>query len=190
MSIYERGGKRCLDVTLAVVSVIVLCPLLLIVALLIWAEDGGSVIFRQRRVGRNRREFKLLKFRSMHENVGDVPSSEAGALPVTRIGRFLRRTNLDELPQLANIIRGEMSLVGPRPALPTQASLIESRIHLGAFVIRPGLTGLAQVSSYDGMPITEKAARDAEYARTVSLRGDLQIMFRTIGYLFRPPPVY
>ena len=92
--------------------------------------------------------------------------------------------------QLVNILRGEMSIVGPRPALPTQTELIALRIEQGTFEVRPGLTGLAQVSSYDGMPATEKAMRDADYARAISLMNDLKIIWRTFGYLRRPPPVY
>ena len=188
--LYIRGGKRCLDCFLALVSLVALSPMLLVIALLVRREDGGRVIFRQRRLGRHQLPFALLKFRSMRENVGDLPSSQASALPITRIGRLLRRTNLDELPQLVNILRGEMSIVGPRPALPTQTELIALRDEQGTFEVRPGLTGLAQVSSYDGMPATEKAMHDADYARAISLMNDLKIIWRTFGYLRRPPPVY
>ncbi|MBI3790817.1 MAG: sugar transferase [Gemmatimonadetes bacterium] len=187
---YRDGGKRVLDVAIALASLVVLSPVLAVVALLIKREDGGRVIFRQRRIGRGQRPFELLKFRSMRENVGDVPSTQAGGLPVTRIGSVIRRTNLDELPQLVNILRGDMSVVGPRPALASQTELIALRASNGAFDVRPGLTGLAQVSAYDGMPATEKARCDATYAQAITLLGDLTIIWRTFGYLRRPPPVY
>lgn len=189
-SVYASGGKRCLDIVLAIVALVALSPLMLVVAALIRLEGGGRVIFRQRRIGRAQRPFELLKFRSMRKNLGDLPSSEARSLPITRVGRVIRRTNVDELPQLLNILRGEMSIVGPRPAIPSQSELIALREASGAFAVWPGLTGLAQIYSYDGMPVAEKAARDAEYARAISLMRDLQIIWRTLGYLRRPPPVY
>jgi O-antigen biosynthesis protein WbqP len=189
-NLYARAGKRCLDVALAVVALVALSPLLLLVAVLVRLEDGGRVVFRQRRVGRDQQTFELLKFRSMRTDVGDVQSSEAQSLPITRIGRVIRRMSVDELPQLINILRGEMSIVGPRPPIPSQHELIALREASGAFSVRPGLTGLAQVSGYDGMPNAEKAACDAEYAREISLRRDLRIIWRTLAYLRRIPPVY
>ena len=189
-ALYVHGGKRCLDITLGLLALITLSPLLLLIAFLVRSEDGGCVIFRQRRTGRDKRPFELLKFRSMRENVGDRPSLYASTLPITRVGRVLRRTNLDELPQLVNILRGDMSIVGPRPALPSQADLIALREANGSFCVRPGLTGLAQVGAYDGMSTNEKAMMDADYARSVTLFRDLHIIWRTIGYLRRPPPVY
>lgn len=187
---YSEHGKRCLDVLLALLALIVLFPLLLLTACGVWLEDRGTILFRQRRIGRHAESFELLKFRSMPENVGDLASTDGRGLPLTRIGRILRRTNIDELPQLVNILKGEMSVVGPRPAIATQVELIELRRRTGALSARPGLTGLAQVSAYDAMPVTEKAARDAEYAATVSLAVDVKIILRTFAYLLRPPPVY
>lgn len=183
-------GKRLLDVILATITLVILGPLLLLIAILIKAEDGGQVIFRQRRVGRSQRPFVLLKFRSMRENVGDLPSNAATGLPITRIGRVLRRTNLDEVPQLINIMRGDMSIVGPRPALSSQDELISRRSASGADQVRPGLTGLAQVTSYDGMSVEEKAIRDAQYVSSISFVTDISIIWRTLSYLRRTPPVY
>lgn len=179
-----------MDILLAASALVVLLPLLLVVAVVIKAQDGGKVIFRQKRIGRRQVPFELLKFRSMRENVGELPSDSAGGLPVTRFGHFLRRTNIDELPQLVNILRGEMSIVGPRPALRSQVELIAARAANGAFEARPGLTGLAQVSAYDRMPVAEKAAFDCEYSRDVRFLKDVHVILRTFGYLRRPPPVY
>lgn len=167
-----------------------LSPVLAIVAAAIRLEDGGSVLFRQTRAGRNGQPFDMLKFRSMPERTADVPSASAGNLTVTRVGKLIRRLNVDELPQLVNILRGEMSLVGPRPALPSQNDLLAMRSRGISASLRPGLTGLAQVNSYDGMPTHEKAEWDERYAADVRFIGDTMIVFRTVGYLLRPPPRY
>jgi len=160
------------------------------VAVAIRLGDGGPALFRQERAGRDGRRFVLLKFRSMPVGTAHVPSTDATTLPVTAVGRLLRRTNLDELPQLLNILAGEMSVVGPRPALATQEELLALRRANGAIGCRPGLTGLAQVSARDGMTVAEKAACDGAYADRLGLWTDLGIIARTVGYLFRPPPVY
>jgi O-antigen biosynthesis protein WbqP len=183
-------GKRVLDVLLSGLAVAGLSPFLALIAVAVWLEDRGPALFRQRRVGRNDLSFELLKFRSMPVGTATVPSPDAALLRLTRVGRIIRRLNLDELPQLLNIMTGEMSIVGPRPALPSQADLLDLRRANEAIRLRPGLTGLAQVNAYDGMPVTAKAAHDGEYAQRVSLGLDLWIIFRTFAYLFRRPPVY
>lgn len=190
MTLYERVGKRTLDVVLSAVGIIVLSPVLVIIAAAIAITDPGPVIFRQRRVGRDGSDFVLLKFRSMRVGTGDVPSAAARHLPITPLGRILRRTNLDEMPQMFNILRGDMSVVGPRPALPVQSDLVELRRANGAIRARPGLTGLAQVSSFDGMPVSAKADFDGKYVSHITFAGDLAIMARTVTYLLQPPPVY
>lgn len=187
---YEANFKRGIDLVLAVTALVALTPVMLIVGFLIWLNDGGPPLFKQMRVGKGGTPYRLMKFRSMPVNSGDMPSTKALHFRITRVGRIIRRTNIDELPQLFNILRGDMSLVGPRPALPSQVALIEMRRQNGAYGCKPGLTGLAQVNSYDGMPETEKARWDGEYAVQVSLSGDCLIMLRTIGYLLRRPPVY
>lgn len=187
---YRAFFKRALDVAAAAAALLVLSPVMLLTALAIRLEDGGPALFRQKRVGRHGATFRIFKFRSMPVATADVPSAGAVALRVTRVGRFIRRTNLDELPQLFNILAGDMSLVGPRPALPAQAELCALRAELGADGCSPGLTGLAQVNSYDGMPEAEKARWDATYARTVSLATDARIVLRTFAYLLKRPPVY
>ncbi len=182
--------KRLMDVVLASVAVLVLSPVLLTIVLAIRFGDGGPAILVQGRVGRRGRRFQLLKFRSMPVNTSHIPSNHAANLRVTHIGQFLRRTNLDELPQLFNIIKGDMSIVGPRPALPSQQALLELRAMNGADSCRPGLTGLTQVNSYDSMPELQKAEYDGQYARAISFLNDVGIMARTFAYLFKRPPVY
>jgi O-antigen biosynthesis protein WbqP len=179
-----------MDVLLSGAALVVLSPIMAVTALLIRMEDRGPAIFRQQRVGQGGRPFQVMKFRSMPVNTPNVPSASAKALTVTRVGKIIRRTNIDELPQLITIFRGDMSIVGPRPALFTQESLLEMRKANGALDAKPGLTGLAQVHSYDNMPEEEKARWDGEYARNISFLGDLSIIFRTFGYLARRPPSY
>jgi O-antigen biosynthesis protein WbqP len=187
---YRRFLKRPLDVVLTVAALVALSPLFLLVAVAILLDDGAPVLFRQQRIGRSGIPFTLLKFRSLPKNTPQLPSAAAIAIHPTRVGRVIRRTNIDELPQLLNIVRGEMSIVGPRPALLSQQSLIELRVETGAAECLPGLTGLAQVNAYDGMPIEEKAAHDASYCRRITLRRDLVIIGRTLSYLRKRPPTY
>jgi len=187
---YRHFFKRVIDVVFSAIALLVLSPLMLLVGVLIRMEDGGPALFRQVRVGQYGKPFTLLKFRSMPVNTGDIPSVQAREVRITRVGRVIRRLNIDELPQLVNILKGEMSLVGPRPALPVQKELINMRRHNGALACKPGLTGLAQVNAYDGMPEEEKAAWDGKYAANVSLANDLMIILRTFLYLTKRPPVY
>lgn len=188
--LYARHGKRLFDVLASAVALVALSPIFLLIGVWIRLEDRGPAIFRQTRVGRHGATFTLLKFRSMPVATPQLASSGAEHLPVTWVGSLIRRTNLDELPQLLNILLGQMSVVGPRPPIPGQESLIRLRRDNGALALRPGLTGLAQVSSYDGMPETEKAELDGRYAARISLPGDLAIIRRTVGYLGRRPPRY
>lgn len=185
-----RTIKRVADIAVAGIGLVVLAPVMAATALAIKIGDPGPVIFRQMRTGANGRPFPFYKFRSMPVATGDVPSDRLGEIRIAPVGRFIRRTNLDELPQLWNVLKGEMSLIGPRPSLPTQTELIELRRANGALACRPGLTGWAQVNSYDGMSVEKKAAFDGEYARRVSLATDALIVVRTFGYFTRPPPKY
>jgi O-antigen biosynthesis protein WbqP len=187
---YRKFFKRLLDILLSTIALIVLSPLMLVIAIIIYLEDRGPVIFRQQRIGRHGATFQVLKFRSMPQDTGDVESAKANGLPITRTGRIIRRTNIDELPQLFNVLRGDMSLVGPRPPIPSQKELCLMREQNGSMACLPGLTGLAQVNGYDGMPDSEKARWDSEYARNISAAADAVIILRTFGYLRRKPPVY
>lgn len=187
---YAGVGKRIFDLAITVPTAFVLAPVALLVGVVIRAEDKGPAIFRQQRVGAGGRQFWLRKFRTMPVGTPHIPSGEAQSLTVTRTGRALRRTSLDEIPQLLSVLNGDMSLVGPRPALPQQEGLVELRTMNGALALKPGLTGLAQVNSYDGMTEAEKARWDGQYAHRISLRLDLWILIKTIGYLTRKPPQY
>ncbi|HIC89968.1 MAG TPA: sugar transferase, partial [Anaerolineae bacterium] len=186
---YCRYGKRLLDIFLSGIALLLLFPVMLLVALAILVEDGTPVLFRQQRVGHEGVPFTVLKFRSMPVNTRDAPSAQAKSVRITRVGVIIRRTNIDELPQLFNIIRGDMSIVGPRPALASQQELCELRERQGALRCKPGLTGLAQVNSYDGMPDTVKAAWDAQYCAHVTFLNDVRIILHTFLYLLKPPPV-
>lgn len=187
---YMRGPKRVLDLTVAGAALILLSPVMLAIAAAIRLSDPGPVIFRQRRVGAGGAQFDFYKFRSLPVTTGDIPSDRLGEVQLTPVGRLIRRTNLDELPQLWNIIKGDMSLVGPRPPLPVQDELIALRRANGALDLRPGLTGWAQINSFDGMSVPEKAAFDGAYAKEISFAKDLSIIARTFGYLLKPPPKY
>jgi O-antigen biosynthesis protein WbqP len=187
---YRNGLKRLFDMVVALGALLVLAPVMAVIAIAIRIFDPGPAIFRQRRIGAGGRAFSFYKFRSMPVNTAQVPSDQLGAVQLAPIGRLLRRTNLDELPQLVNVLRGDMSLVGPRPPLPDQSELIELRRRNGALECRPGLTGWAQVNSFDGMSVEQKARFDGIYAGGVSFAKDLVIIARTVIYLFKPPPKY
>ena len=181
---YQKYGKRIIDVVLSLCGIIVLSPILLLLALWIKLDSKGPVFFRQKRVGKGKTYFFILKFRTMYADTpSDVPThllKDPQAL-ITRSGRFLRKTSLDELPQMFNILAGQMSIIGPRPALWNQYDLIEERERLGANDVLPGLTGWAQVNGRDELPIPVKARYDGEYAQHVTFGFDVKIFFKTIG---------
>ena len=183
-------GKRLLDILIVLVAVSLLLPVILLAVILIKIFDPGPIIFTQNRIGKDGKLFNFYKFRSMPINTGDIPSAQIGQVRLTWIGKFIRRTNLDELPQLLNVLKGDMSIVGPRPPIPSQQELVELRQKNGALRCRPGLTGLAQIRSFDGMSIAQKAEFDGEYAQKASFLNDMSIILKTFLYLLRPPPVY
>ena len=183
MGFYRRFGKRALDLLLCGAGLAVLSPVFAALALLVRLDSPGPVFFAQKRIGKDHKTFQLYKFRSMRvDTPHDVPTHLLGdpTAYLTSIGKFLRKTSLDELPQLLNILRGEMSLVGPRPALWNQADLIALRDQNGASAVLPGLTGLAQVSGRDELPLAEKARLDGVYAARLSLRMDVACLIRTV----------
>lgn len=190
MLMYEATVKRLIDVLVAALLLSMTLPVTAVAVAAVWLEDRFSPIFRQVRVGRDGRPFTIIKLRTMAPHTADVDSANAGTLAVTRTGAVLRRLNVDELPQLINVLQGDMSLVGPRPALPSQETLLSLRREHGALDVKPGLTGLAQIRAYDGMPDHVKAQHDAEYALSITLMKDIEILCRTIGYLSKPPPRY
>ena len=179
--------KRFFDLVCSLLGIILLSPLLLILALLIKCTSPGPVLFRQKRVGKNKTYFEILKFRSMRIDAPhDVPTHllQNAQSAITPIGHFLRKTSLDELPQLFNILLGQMSVIGPRPALWNQYDLIAERDRYGANRLAPGLTGWAQVNGRDELPIPVKAKLDGYYAEHLSFSLDLKIFFKTIANVF------
>ncbi|MGG1312887.1 sugar transferase [Cohnella laeviribosi] len=175
--------KRVLDFVLSLFLLILTSPLLLILALLIKVDSNGPVLFKQKRVGKEKKEFNILKFRTMYIDAPkDTPTDMLvnPELYITRVGRFLRKTSLDELPQLVNILRGEMSFVGPRPALWNQFDLINKRDQYNVNSINPGLTGWAQINGRDEISIDLKVQYDSEYYNNLSLKFDLKILLKTV----------
>ena len=184
---YQRYCKRLLDFVLSLAACIVLAPVMLAIAVWIKLDSPGLVFFRQRRVGAHKTHFNILKFRTMRgDTPHDVPTHllKNADSYITKSGAFLRKTSLDELPQIYNILVGEMAIIGPRPALYNQYDLIEARDKVHANDVRPGLTGLAQVNGRDELPIDVKACYDGEYAANITFLGDLKIFFGTFGYVF------
>ena len=180
---YQKFGKRFLDIVLSGCGIIVLAPVYLILALAIKIDDPGPVFFRQKRVGLHKSHFQIMKFRTMKmETPRDVPTHllENPEQYITRVGRILRKTSLDELPQIFQIFTGEMSIIGPRPALWNQFDLIAERDKYGANDVRPGLTGWAQINGRDELPIDVKARFDGEYVEKLSFLFDCRCFFGTI----------
>ncbi len=179
--------KRFFDFFCALLGILILSPLLLVLALLIKCTSPGPVLFRQKRVGKNKTYFEILKFRSMRIDAPhDVPTHllQDAQSAITPVGHFLRKTSLDELPQLFNILVGQMSVIGPRPALWNQYDLIAERDRYGANDLTPGLTGWAQINGRDELPIPVKAELDGYYAAHISFSLDLKIFFKTIANVF------
>jgi O-antigen biosynthesis protein WbqP len=171
---------RLLDVLLAVVGLVLTGPLLLLLALAGFC-DTGSPLFRQVRVGRNCRTFTLVKFRTMKPDTASVATHLADKSAITTFGSFLRRSKLDELPQLWNVLNGEMSLVGPRPCLPNQEDLIRERQKRGVYAARPGITGLAQVQRIDMSTPELLAETDARMLASLGLKDYFRYILMTVG---------
>ena len=170
---------RLLDFTFALLGLVFGFPVLLIIYL-IGLSDTGSPLFLQERVGRNKKPFTLVKFRTMHVNTASVASHLASASSITKLGGFLRKTKLDELPQLWNVLKGEMSLVGPRPNLFNQEELIAERDALGVYSVRPGITGLAQVNEIDMSQPKLLAETDAKMIRDLSVADYFKYIIQTV----------
>ena len=185
---YKKYIKRLIDIILSLLGLIVASWLYLIIMIAIEIDDPGKVFFTQKRVGRNKTYFKLVKFRSMKTSTPHDTPTHLLSNPdqyITRVGRFLRKTSLDEIPQLWNILKGDMSVVGPRPALWNQDDLVSERDKYGANDVRPGLTGWAQINGRDELEIEEKARFDGEYVQALgeggwkALKMDLRCFFGT-----------
>ena len=188
--IYNRFIKYILDFLMVCIAIIFLSPLMIITSLVIFIEDGWPIIFVHSRIGRSGKMFSMYKFRSMKKQTPLVESKIADQEMITRTGRIIRRWNIDELPQLFNVLLQQMSLVGPRPTLPQQKNLNELRTVNGSSELRPGLTGLAQVKSYDGMSEEIKARYDKMYLQEISFSTDIKIILKTFKYLLKRPPKY
>lgn len=185
---YKDGLKRGIDFLLSLVGIIVLSPILLILCIAIKIDSKGPVIFKQKRVGKNKSHFYIYKFRTMKVDTPQETPTHLLSNPdffITRVGKFLRKTSLDELPQLFNILKGDMAVIGPRPALWNQYDLIEERDKYHANDIRPGLTGLAQISGRDELEIDYKARLDGQYTANITPWMDLKCFFGTIISVFK-----
>ncbi|OBZ11232.1 sugar transferase [Bacillus sp. FJAT-26390] len=180
--------KRVFDFLIASVSLIVLLPFFLVLIVIIKIDSKGPIFFKQKRIGKNKKEFYILKFRTMRfDTPKDTPTHllKNPELYITSIGRLLRKSSLDELPQVLNILKGEMSIIGPRPALWNQYDLIAQRDLYGANDVYPGLTGWAQVNGRDELTVEAKAKFDGHYIENMSLLFDIQVFLMTIASVIR-----
>ena len=196
---YKKYFKRCIDIILSLAGLILASWLYLIIIIAITIDDPGPAFFTQKRVGKGKKCFQLYKFRSMKTSTPhDIPTHlfKNRKQYITRVGRFLRKSSLDEIPQLWNILKGDMSIIGPRPALWNQDDLIAERDKYGANDIRPGLTGLAQISGRDELEIPIKAKLDGEYVATLNSGGfkgiaiDIKCFVRTIFSVLKSDGVF
>lgn len=181
--IYRTTIKRIFDAFFGVLLLICLSPLMLVLAIWIKLDSKGPVLFKQERVGRNGKRFTIYKFRSMSDDAPhQMATSEfdTALSYITRSGQLMRKTSFDELPQLVNVVKGEMSFIGPRPLIPKEEKVLRLRHANGAESLAPGITGLAQVRGRDEVTDTQKANYDGEYAGNVTLRGDFSILVETV----------
>lgn len=185
---YKHCLKRVIDFILSLLGLVILSPVLLVIAIAIKLDSKGPVFFKQKRVGIHKTYFNIYKFRTMYTDTPkDMPThllNNPDAF-ITKVGGFLRKTSLDELPQLINILKGEMAVIGPRPALYNQDDLIAERDKYGANDVRPGLTGLAQINGRDELEIDEKARLDGEYVKYLSFGMDLKCFFGTFSSVLK-----
>ena len=181
-----RVVKRLFDLTLSGIGLLILLIPFLIITAAIYADDHGKIFFSQYRVGRNGKRFRMYKFRTMRTDTPQyLPTMEMSNPDshITKVGRFLRATSLDELPQLLNVLRGDMSLVGPRPLISDEYEIHQMRMRFGVYNIRPGITGLAQINGRDMVSPAEKVRWDVRYLQMFGLRTDLRILMGTMPRL-------
>jgi lipopolysaccharide/colanic/teichoic acid biosynthesis glycosyltransferase len=181
---YRRFGKRLLDLFLTLLALPLLGPLMLVLAILVRIKHGSPVFFRQTRPGLDEKPFTMLKFRSMTNERDASGELLPDSKRLTRFGRFLRSTSLDEFPQLLNVVAGQMSLIGPRPLLPKDLPYCTEE-ERKRFDVLPGITGWAQINGRNELPWDQRLAHDAWYAEHCSLGLDLRILWRTIGMVLR-----
>ena len=187
VSIYLKI-KRLIDCLISLIGIVLLMPLFIVIGLLIKIDSKGPVIFQQKRYGKNKEPFYIYKFRTMRldapKNVSTKEFNDSKKY-ITKIGYFLRRTSLDELPQLFNILLGQMSIVGPRPVVLKEKNLIIARDRYGANNIKPGITGWAQINGRDRLSVEEKAKLDGFYVENMGLLMDFKCFFKTIKYVLK-----
>lgn len=187
-SIYNRIFKRIFDVICSFMAIIFLSIIYLPICLLVKVTSPGPIFFKQKRVGKDKSYFNILKFRTMRiDTPKDCPTHLLSNPDqyITKVGKFLRKTSLDELPQIFNIFKGDMSVIGPRPALWNQDDLVAERDKYGVNELKPGLTGWAQVNGRDELPIPVKAKLDGEYVKKISLIFDIKCLFLTVVSVFK-----
>ena len=180
---YEKYIKRMFDFSMSLIGLVVLFPFFVVIALAVKFDSKGLIIFKQKRIGRDKRYFYIYKFRTMYSETPKNMATHLIEQPdvyITKVGKILRKTSLDELPQLLNILKGDMAVIGPRPALWNQYDLISERDSVGANSVRPGLTGLAQISGRDELSVVDKAKLDGEYVKNITLWLDFKCFFKTI----------
>ena len=188
MSMWQAAAKRTIDVTVSLIALVLLSPLVALIAIAIRFNSSGSVLFRQKRLARGAESFTLYKFRTMIADAPDIRNNDGSTFNspndarVTSVGRFLRRTSLDELPQLFNVLSGKMSMVGPRPILVDQARFYNDTDWRRS-AVKPGITGLAQINGRNSIPWSERTRIDLEYVAHQSLLLDLRILWLTIPYV-------
>lgn len=185
---YKKYIKSILDFLLAFIGFIILLPFFIIFSIIIKLESKGPVFFKQERIGKNKKHFKIYKFRTMRTDTPkDMPTHmlKDAKNYITKFGGFMRKTSIDELPQIINILKGEMSIIGPRPALWNQDDLIEERDKYNANNVKPGLTGWAQVNGRDELEIPIKAKYDGEYIEKISFMFDVKVFFKTVIKVFK-----
>ena len=188
--VYKKFFKRAFDIIFSLVCILFFSPLIIICFLCVLIFDGRPVIFKQARVGKKENIFTLYKFRTMPKETKNIQSSHASKIQIKLYGKFLRRFNLDELPQLFNILKGDMSVVGPRPALISQLKLNKLRKDMSINLQKPGLTGLAQINSFDNMSDEVKAEYDKNYCLNINFYTDFIIIIKTFKYFFKKNPIY
>ena len=174
--------KRAFDFTVSLALIIILLPVFLLVSLIVLIDAGTPVIFRQYRVGKDNKLFYIYKFRTMRKNTRNAATAELTDSDkyITKSGRILRKTSLDELPQLVNVLIGDMSFVGPRPLIPEEKEIRALRKEYNVYSVKPGITGLAQVNGRDNLSIKEKALFDKEYIDKQSIALDIKILIKTV----------
>jgi len=195
MNTYQRVVKRLTDITLSLLGLTLSSPLFLLITLLIKLDSKGPALFRQTRMGKDSKPFTCYKFRTMHVDAPDIRNPDGSTFNaeddprVTRVGRFLRKTTLDELPQLINVLKGDMSIVGPRPDLPDQIRFYSER-HKKRLLVKPGMTGWAWIHGRNSIPWELRRELDVEYVENYSLRLDFYILLKTIPMVLLAKGVY